>query len=130
MAAWTAEQVAELGKLVSLGWSSFEIASRLGKTDDAIRGMVWRAGLTLAPQVNGNSHTIKPKKLGNPLSLPPEDPPPQGSMTFAELPNSLTACRWPYGNPHDLDTFRYCGVGTEPGQSYCRAHQAKAWGRS
>lgn len=84
MAAWTAEQVAELGKLVSLGWSSFEIAS----------------------------------------------PPPQGSMTFAELPNSLTACRWPYGNPHDLDTFRYCGVGTEPGQSYCRAHQAKAWGRS
>lgn len=36
-------------------------------------------------------------------------------------------CRWPYGDPRDLETFRFCG---EPaiGQSYCCGHARQAKG--
>jgi hypothetical protein len=32
-------------------------------------------------------------------------------------------CRWPHGDPRNLETFRFCGAVTEEGHSYCRVHE-------
>lgn len=37
-------------------------------------------------------------------------------------------CRWPYGDPRDLDTFRFCGEPVAAERSYCTGHTRKARG--
>ncbi len=61
---------------------------------------------------------IPPKGRAKPLPLPPELPAPKGSKTFMEV--GAHECRYPYGDPRDLSTFRFCGqpaVG-----SWCGSH--------
>lgn len=36
-------------------------------------------------------------------------------------------CRWPRGNPRDLDTFGFCGATAVPGLPYCECHVTKAF---
>lgn len=37
-------------------------------------------------------------------------------------------CRWPYGDPRDLDTFRFCGEAAPDDRPYCVGHTRKARG--
>jgi GcrA cell cycle regulator len=47
-------------------------------------------------------------------------------ITILDLTNST--CRWPIGDPADLDTFRYCGTAKSPDLgSYCPLHAALAY---
>jgi hypothetical protein len=39
----------------------------------------------------------------------------------------LRDCRWPKGDPGDLETFRYCGLDALPNRSYCAGHCALAY---
>lgn len=37
-------------------------------------------------------------------------------------------CRWPYGDPRDLETFRFCGETSLEDRSYCAPHQRQSRG--
>ena len=50
--------------------------------------------------------------------------PIEGQLTVADL--TPTSCRWPSGNPRDLNTFRYCGAGAVGGP-YCERHARLAY---
>jgi hypothetical protein len=45
-------------------------------------------------------------------------------VTLAEIRGG--ACRWPIGNPRDLETFRFCGSVCTSSGSYCEAHTTMA----
>lgn len=36
-------------------------------------------------------------------------------------------CQWPFGDPQDLETFRYCGEPTLAPHSYCAHHVERAY---
>ena len=50
--------------------------------------------------------------------------PIDGSLTVADL--TASSCRWPSGDPRDLETFRYCGE-TVHGGTYCERHARIAY---
>ena len=45
-------------------------------------------------------------------------------VRFMELRNGM--CRWPLGNPHHLDTFRFCGCARSSESIYCETHKTLA----
>ena len=48
---------------------------------------------------------------------------PSSAVSLIDLEEGL--CRWPFGNPKDFDTFRYCGapvVSNKCNYPYCKAH--------
>jgi GcrA cell cycle regulator len=47
------------------------------------------------------------------------------AVSFFEIKGAK--CRWPHGNPRDLDTFRFCGAITPADRSYCTAHAGIAY---
>ena len=46
-------------------------------------------------------------------------------LTVADL--TPHTCRWPLGDPADLETFSYCGVWAEEKRSYCPHHCGLAY---
>jgi hypothetical protein len=50
--------------------------------------------------------------------------PIDGKLTVVDLTEA--ACRWPTGNPRDLNTFRYCGATVHSGP-YCERHAQLAY---
>jgi hypothetical protein len=50
--------------------------------------------------------------------------PIDGRLTVVDLTKS--SCRWPSGNPRDLNTFRYCGEAARGGP-YCERHARLAY---
>jgi hypothetical protein len=53
-------------------------------------------------------------------SLPPQLPPPEHYVSFAEV----TGCRWPHGEGAGK---RFCNAERKPESSYCPQHHAIAW---
>lgn len=39
-------------------------------------------------------------------------------------------CRWPYGDPRNLETFRFCGEPALDDKPYCAGHTAKSKGHN
>jgi GcrA cell cycle regulator len=50
--------------------------------------------------------------------------PIDGKLTVVDLTDGT--CRWPTGNPRDLNTFRYCGGAADSGP-YCARHAQLAY---
>jgi len=50
--------------------------------------------------------------------------PIDGKLTVVDL--TKNTCRWPTGNPRDLNTFRYCGEAAL-GAVYCERHARLAY---
>jgi GcrA cell cycle regulator len=50
--------------------------------------------------------------------------PIDGKLTVVDLTDGT--CRWPTGNPRDLNTFRYCGGAAHSGP-YCDRHARLAY---
>jgi hypothetical protein len=46
-------------------------------------------------------------------------------VSFMELRSRM--CRWPIGDPHDFDTFRFCGCKCSPEAIYCESHEKLAF---
>lgn len=44
-----------------------------------------------------------------------------GSITISDLNEDV--CHFPYGDPRDLETFRYCGSFVGEGERYCGGHR-------
>ncbi len=45
-------------------------------------------------------------------------------VIFMDLRNGM--CRWPIGDPHHLESFRFCGVACATEATYCDTHKAMA----
>ena len=46
-------------------------------------------------------------------------------VSFMELRNGM--CRWPIGDPHDFDSFRFCGCPRSSAAIYCETHMTLAF---
>lgn len=141
---WTPAADERLRALVMEGKTVREIILELARvfyaapkpSELAIRTRVSRIGVSLR-----NDRPAKPNSASE--SSPPtkaqdesgrEDPmqrlpsaiiPENGGVTLIELQHD--ACRWPYGDARDLDTFRYCGAAAASGRPYCAGHTALAY---
>ena len=130
--------------MVNEGRSDVEIADALGITHNAVVGRRWRLGLArvdsaaASPSRSGKgraprrfsreepaSEPLSPKLLkafeAKDSSVVPTSP----HVTIIDLKESM--CKWPLGDPGDLETFRYCGsprANTATSGPYC-AHHAK-----
>ena len=45
-------------------------------------------------------------------------------VSFAQIRSGM--CRWPIGDPHNLETFRFCGSVCAAEVSYCETHRNMA----
>lgn len=52
-----------------------------------------------------------------------------GSAAVAFFDVKRCHCRWPYGDPRDLETFRFCGEPALEDRSYCADHTLQARGQ-
>lgn len=84
-------------------------AADLGRNVDSVRHRAMRLGGRQKPVAR-----LKPAPVAA-IAYPPA---PVGAKTLAQLGSS--DCRYPYGDPRDMDKFRYCGG---PGYPYCNSHR-------
>lgn len=188
---WTKEAEAQLVELIKAGWSSQQIADKLGAPSrNAILGKANRLGISVGKARNTNVWTperlqiliemaqanegsaaiadavnrlpgfyitpasvraraaVMSLKIGggqseqrakwrgaantNPRAKMPEsevddEPAPEGGVSLLDIGHGQ--CRWPLGNPRDVEGFRFCGAGISAG-SYCRSHAALAYIRA
>lgn len=144
---WTDEAVERLRALAGEGKSASVIALEMGAPSRMmIIGKARRCGVSLRQTgANGGRTTAR---IGRPsvVALRPYVPPSRvgqgvrarsprvehyvekapapvaavGSIEIADLNQSL--CPYPYGDPRDLETFRYCGQSIGEGARYCESH--------
>lgn len=120
------------GRVIAMldeGKSRAEIASHIGVTRNAVCGMIVRMGAR-AERFHRQKAAPKPPPRAEPA--PPRapivcEPAPEGGLTIVELRRHQ--CRWPSGDPRDLDTFRYCGATRAAEGPYCARHHALSVGR-
>jgi GcrA cell cycle regulator len=157
---WTDERVNTLKALWGKGFSASEIAREMGcGSRSAIIGKVHRLNLAPRGKqmsVRKPAYTPRPRKeprvhIRIPQRSKPdrdglnaqqrqdqaaalrerfatETGPASGGVTFADL--EPFHCRWPMGDPSDLETFRFCGEPKEGEGPYCTCHRrmgTKAW---
>lgn len=58
-----------------------------------------------------------------PVDVTPQ--PDDRNVSFMDLKRSM--CRWPIGDPRDLETFRYCGADKGEASAYCAYHRQMAY---
>lgn len=51
-----------------------------------------------------------------------------GGLTLMELRSGV--CRWPFGDPREPETFRFCGAPCDAARSYCECHRNVAIAKS
>ena len=130
--SWTHERIEQLKKLWEAGYTASNIASELGGiTRNAVIGKAHRLGLSGRMKsksmvssvsivrkrnmpVNKNSKIIE-------LTTSVE---PMNPTSFADIKDGL--CRWPLGEPEDLD-FKFCGRKCSEGMIYCTEHHSLAY---
>jgi hypothetical protein len=109
------------------------IAERIGRTPQAVSTKRNRIG---APKSKPKPKPVRSVQLTGRLhrrtlvtfAPEPSKAPPEGSKTIVDL--GACDCRWPFGDPRDLSTFRYCGQDTgDIDRSYCHAHAMVAAAR-
>lgn len=135
---WTPETVDRLKELRAAGFSSEQIAQRLGAgfTRRAVIGKARRLGLPRLPRklsatakriAAGERKTIrkKPKLRIVVDNAPDEETPPVQRKSILELTDQT--CRWPIGEPGHSNFF-FCGAETA-GFAYCPKHHARAYQR-
>jgi len=139
--SWTDERVEQLRKLWADGFSCAEIAAELGGglTRNAVIGKIDRMGLSEGPREKKPRAARIPKAPPAPkiaeVSRSPDEAravvvvvealAPDGGVTLFAARD--WHCRWPIGDPRDLENFRFCGeraVGETP---YCGAHAGLAF---
>jgi GcrA cell cycle regulator len=143
MTVWTEEIVTELKALNAKGLSLTDIGLQLGFTRGAVGGKLHRMGLTEArpPSArrgkhvrlrieNENTPAARSKREAGAAALREQftaieivDLPPDESEVAVPLfklrPHS---CRWPLGDPRDLNAMRFCGADHRDGKPYCERH--------
>lgn len=147
---WTEDLVGEVRRLiVDEGMSASRAASALGDRFSrvAIIGICSRRGIPLNAHPDGRKARATPRPIerrnihpGNIVRKaasrqfdpkPPivrEAPPDIADMPLVAVWELKTAhCRWPVGEPSDIEEFRYCGRSRAGEGPYCAGHHALAY---
>jgi GcrA cell cycle regulator len=134
---WTDAKVKMLAALAGDGWSSSQIAKKLGFTRNAIIGKVHRLGLKLKNLVNGTvphpprkhrkkvvseSWALQSQPYNEPVVVAPPESEQPGPMTLLKLTNGM--CKWPINDGYPQ--FYFCGKPCALGP-YCPEHTRKAY---
>ena len=139
------------GLVLNDGLSARQIADRIGGTRNAVIGRMHRLGIAggggecrrppreasravalrpIVPKPLGGKGRVarifhvQPKKVAKPRIERDLPVPEMAMITVVEL--TPTTCRWPIGDPSDLDTFRYCGNWAVD-RPYCPHHCGLAY---
>ena len=130
--SWTHERIEQLKKLWEAGYTAINIATELGGiTRNAVIGKAHRLGLSgrmkSKSKVSSVSIVRKRKMPVNKNSKIIElttSVEPMNPTSFADIKDGL--CRWPLGEPEDLD-FKFCGRKCAEGMIYCTEHHSLAY---
>ena len=130
--SWTHERIEQLKKLWEAGFTASNIATELGGiTRNAVIGKAHRLGLSgrmkSKSKVSSVSIVRKRKMPVNKNSKIIElttSVEPMNPTSFADIKDGL--CRWPLGEPEDLD-FKFCGRKCAEGMIYCTEHHSLAY---
>ena len=137
---WTDARVATLIELYADPKNTYsDIAAVLGVSRNACIGKALRLGFAPRGVFVNKERKPRPRKVKiatpPPVVSPPVprrapvircDPVPAGSVTLFAV--RASQCRWPLGDPKDVESFRFCGARIDAG-SYCRAHGSIAYRR-
>ncbi len=119
---WTEERVEILRELLAAGYSSRQIADRLGGTTrNAVIGKANRMGLSKPTK---SSMTRQRRQEEDVVVVEEVFDAPEGGVSILTLTHST--CRWPIGHPGD-ENFYFCGARTKQGQPYCERHGRMAY---
>ena len=128
----TKQRIEQLKKLREAGYTASNIATELGGiTRNAVIGKAHRLGLSgrmkSKSKVSSVSIVRKRKMPVNKNSKIIElttSVEPMNPTSFADIKDGL--CRWPLGEPEDLD-FKFCGRKCAEGMIYCTEHHSLAY---
>ena len=109
--SWTEDRIALLTKLWEEGLSAQEIGRQLDVTKNAVIGKAHRLGLQSRPSPIRRSKAIAPKKIKRTVGI-----------TGVAARSIGPKCCWPYGDPQDESSFRFCEGPALPGKPYCNEH--------
>lgn len=145
---WTLEQDVVLKRLRDDGLSASQIAASLqhirpGVEKNGAIGRLHRLGLSVisskpgAPKSPAKAQRKNPISVAalkalpaSPISFPARKPIGGVSLFKARWVDGRPAqCRWPLNDAYPVDAFRFCGVATADGASWCPAHRKMVYGR-
>ena len=143
---WNEARVEVLKELHNDGWTSSQIAARLGVTRCAVCGKIARLGLTRAkpaPRTASRARRAPRHKQTTPMPASQRGRDHRGHLEALPLPSpaetdiprvslldaSDRACRWPCAGVEAIAAGLpyYCGIKKVPGLPYCEAHSRRAF---
>lgn len=135
---WTPERLEVLIAMAKRGESGDDIARAVNKlpglyiSPGAARTRAATMGLSCGGGRAGQRAAWQAKPVKAPKPAEAERPvftqtAPEGGVALLDI--SRGQCRWPVGDPRDVEGFRFCGAGVSRG-SYCASHAALAYVRA
>jgi len=127
---WSPRAVARLSELALAGESSVSVARKLSHefvrdvSDKAVRAAAVCRGIPFRSRQMGAS--VRQEAAPQPIEIIVEAP--TTGVTLLDL--TARMCRWPIGEPRDIENFRYCGAARKGESSYCSSHHALAYAPS
>ena len=130
--SWTHERIEQLKKLWEAGYTASNIASELGGiTRNAVIGKAHRLGLSGRMKSKSKVSSVSivrkrrmPVNKNSKIIELTTSVEPMNPTSFADIKDGL--CRWPLGEPEDLD-FKFCGRKCAEGMIYCTEHHSLAY---
>ena len=130
--SWTHERIEQLKKLWEAGYTASNIATELGGiTRNAVIGKAHRLGLSGRMKSKSKVSSVSivrnrkmPVNKNSKIIELTTSVEPMNPTSFADIKDGL--CRWPLGEPEDLD-FKFCGRKCAEGMIYCTEHHSLAY---
>lgn len=130
-------------EIITVMATTFHAAPAL--TEKAIRARAHKIGVSFA-RIARTVPSVEPIRIPAPKVSPPvsaQDESGREVDPSPDLPSAISAskggvalfdlerwmCRFPSGDPRDLDTFRYCGAVVDDGESYCSSCRRRVYTR-
>lgn len=130
--SWTPEEMDRIAAWWP-DYSASEIGEKLGRSRNAVIGVIHRVREKLELQHKTSAHPLRlPRKPQPPRRINASKPDPQVPKPhpMMQCPCQLVEleednCKWPHGDP-SRDGFYFCGALTANGFPYCEKHHAIA----
>lgn len=133
---WTDDHIEKLKNLWTEGNSASQIARALGGglSRNAVIGKLSRMGFTGGgtpkrqsqprPQAPKVVKTLRSAELEAADIIAKMDEPPSFRVSIEDIGYGM--CRWPHGDPGNLETFHFCGHRAELASPYCPYHTRRS----
>jgi GcrA cell cycle regulator len=130
LVSWTDEAIETVIRLSANGRSATEIANEMraehpGITRNSVIGKLHRMGCAGGGRQPNKERSALGKFMRTKSRAAPQiaAAPVQASAWITIVDLNESVCHFPAGNPHELETFRYCGASIGEGERYCGAHR-------